>query len=372
MTGSTIDPIVAVNLLWCVPGEVGGSEEYLVRQLLGLAENRTHWRPQLFVLPGLIDAHPRLDELFDVTVAPFDGGSRPRRIAGETTWLRGRTRAAALRHHGGGTAPLGTTRPYMLTIHDLQYRTFPQNFTAMKRRYLDAMIGRSVRKAHATAVPSEYVRGTVIDAYGVPEARVLVVPHGLEHDLAGALTDAQELRARYALGDGPVLVYPAVTHPHKNHRFLVELMRHSWRDPSLRLVFIGGAGAAEPALRTVGDARILRLGRVPAADRNGLLAMATALVFPSTYEGFGAPLIEAMALGCPVIASDATCIPEVLGGAGLSLPLDIDAWTGALQRVQRERDDLVAAGHARAAMFTAAASGAALARAYDTAMGWAR
>jgi alpha-1,3-rhamnosyl/mannosyltransferase len=212
----------------------------------------------------------------------------------------------------------------------------------------------------------------VVDAYGVPDSRVVVVPHGLEPDLVDDATDAAELRRRYGLGDGPVLVYPAVSHPHKNHRFLVELMRTHWRDPDLRMLFIGGKGRAEDELRSITDSRILRLGRVRDADRNGLLRMATAMVFPSLYEGFGAPLIEAMALGCPVIASNATSIPEVLGGAGLSLALDADAWAPALRRVQQERDALVADGLARAARFTARASGAALAVAYDTAMGWTR
>jgi alpha-1,3-rhamnosyl/mannosyltransferase len=267
---------------------------------------------------------------------------------------------------------VGATRPYVLTVHDLQYRTFPQHFSAAKRMYLDAMIGRSVRKAHAIAVPTEYVRATVIDTYGVPDNRVLVVPHGLEPDLSGHATDEAELRSRYALGDGPVLVYPAVTHPHKNHRFLIELLSTKWHDPTLRLVFIGGSGAAEAHVRAAIDPRLRRLGRVSAADRNGLLRLATALVFPSTYEGFGAPLIEAMALGCPVVASNATCIPDVLGGAGLSLPLAPDAWADAIDRVQNDRDVLVAAGRARAARFTSAASGQALAVTYDTAMGWRR
>jgi glycosyltransferase involved in cell wall biosynthesis len=363
-----VDPAIAVNLLWCVPGDVGGSEEYLVRQLLGLADATPRFRPTLYVVDGFVEAHRPLTELFPTVVASFDGASRARRIAGEVTWFRRQTSAADLRQHGGGTAPLGAARPYVLTIHDLQYRTFPEYFSRTKRAYLAAMIGRSVRRARVVTVPSEYVRGSVIEAYGTDPSIVRVVPHGFEPDLLHNITDAVELRRRFSLGDGPVIVYPAVTHRHKNHRFLIDLLASTWRDPDLRLVLIGGRGTAESEIQAATDPRIRRLGRVPPEDRNGLLSMADAMVFPSQYEGFGAPLIEAMAVGCPVIASDSTCIPAVLDGAGLVLPLETDAWSDALDVVRRDRMTMIAAGLRRAESFTAGASGAALAAAYAAAM----
>jgi alpha-1,3-rhamnosyl/mannosyltransferase len=230
------------------------------------------------------------------------------------------------------------------------------------------MIGRSVRKARMVMVPSEYVRTSVVDAYAVDPSRVAVVPHGFEPDLLTDFTDEHVLRAKFVLGDGPVIVYPAVTHPHKNHRFLIDLLSSTWRDPELQLVLIGGSGAAENTLRTATDRRVRRLGRVADADRNGLLRMAAAMVFPSKYEGFGAPLIEAMALGCPIVASDSTCIPDVVDGAGLVLPLSTDAWADALDRVMRERATMVAAGLQRAGAFTARASGVALAAVYAAAL----
>ena len=363
-----VDPAVAVNLLWCVPGDVGGSEEYLVRQLLGLTEAAAGFRPTLYVVDGFVEAHRQLAEMCPMVVAPFDGASRVRRIAGEVTWFRRQAAAADLRHHGGGAAPVGAKRPYVLTIHDLQYRTYPENFTWTKRTYLAAMIRRSVRNARMVAVPSEYVRSTVIEAYGAEPAKVSVVPHGFEADLLSEVTGEADLRQRYVLGDGPVIVYPAVTNHHKNHQFLLDLLATSWLDPELRLVLTGGSGTAESAVQSATDPRIRRLGRVPAADRNGLLKMAEAMVFPSRYEGFGAPLIEAMALGCPVIASDSTCIPAIVGDAGLVLPLVGDAWADALDRVRRDRATMVSAGLQRAATFTARASGAALAAVYTAAL----
>ena len=359
---------VAVNLLWCVPGDVGGSEEYLVRQLLGLAEAAPALRPDLYVVDGFSAAHPQLAELFPMIVASFDGTSRARRIVGEMTWFHRRAAAADLRHHGGGVAPQGAGRPYVLTIHDLQYRTFPEHFSRTKRTYLATMIGRSVRRAGMVAVPSEYVRTTVLDAFALDPSLVGVVPHGFEPDLLSDITSEDDLRHRYALGDRPIIVYPAVTHPHKNHQFLIELLATNWHDADVLLVLIGGNGSAEGVVRSAADPRLRRLGRVSAADRNGLLKMAEAMVFPSRYEGFGAPLIEAMALGCPVVASDSTCIPAIVDGAGLVLPLTMQAWADALDRVGKERTTMIAAGLARSQAFTSRASGAALGAVYAAAL----
>jgi alpha-1,3-rhamnosyl/mannosyltransferase len=363
------DTAVAVNLLWCVPGAVGGSEEYLVRQMLGLAETAARFRTTLYVVDGFGEAHPQLAEICPMVAAPFDGASRVRRIAGEVTWFRRQASAADLRHHGGGVAPVGSTRPFVLTIHDLQYRTYPEYFSRTKRAYLAAMIGRSVRQATMVAVPSDYVRTSVMEAFGAEPSKVSVVPHGFEAELLSDFTPEAELRQRYRLGGGPVLVYPAVTHQHKNHRFLIDLLASTWRDPDLRLVLTGGSGTAEGVVQSATDPRIRRLGRVPAADRNGLLRMAEAMVFPSLYEGFGAPLIEAMALGCPVVASDSTCIPAILDGAGLVLPLVGEAWADALDRVRRDRARMISVGLTRSASFTARASGAALAGVYAAALG---
>ena len=174
------------------------------------------------------------------------------------------------------------------------------------------------------------MRGTVIDAFGIDAARVVVVPHGVAGGVAPTGQQIGDVRRRYGLGEGPYVVYPAITHPHKNHRLLLEVMARHWTDPTLRLVLLGGAGAADAEVgRAIVDLglgdRVVRPGRVPAADRDALIAGATALVFPSRYEGFGAPLIEAMALDTPVICGDHPALREVAGSAAIVLPDDVDA-----------------------------------------------
>jgi len=363
---------VSVNLLWCIPSKVGGSEEYLVRQLLGIAEIEPDMPVTLYVLPAFADAHPELGATFDIHVAPIDGASRFRRVIAEHFWLARRTRGSRLVHHGGGTVPARGAGPVVLTIHDLQYLTYPQYFGRIKRAYLNWAMPRSAARADVIAVPTEFVRQTVLDAYRVRADRVVVVPHGLEPTIGLHATDEATLRSRYGLGTGPIVVLPAMTHPHKGHQFLLNVMADYWTDPTLRLVFIGGKGLADEAvtesIARLGLAdRVVRTGRVSSADRDGLIKMADAMVFPSEYEGFGAPIIEAMALGTPVICADRTCLPEVAGNAALVLPLELAEWSPALDTARARRSEMSQAGLLRAAQFTSAISARALLVAYDLA-----
>ena len=369
---------VAVNMLWCVPGQVGGSEDYLVRLLLGLAEHGTDaglFRVDVYGPQGLRAAHPELAEACGIVEAPIDGRARVARVWAEHTWLVQRTRGVDLIHHGGGTVP--ARRPpgarALLTLHDLQYLTYPQYFSRTKLAYLRHAVPRSVRRADAITVPTAFVRDTVVDGLGVDPERIVVVPHGVPPFLGHGATAEQVLRERYSLGKAPVVVLAAITHPHKGHAFLLRLVHERWTDPDLRVVLIGGEGAAEGDVAAAIDrlglrGRVVRTGRVPAADRDGLLLLADALVFPSEYEGFGAPVLEAMALGTPVITSDRTCLPEVVAGAGLCLPLDLDAWAPALDEVRRRRAELVEAGMRRAADFSARAAAGQLLTAYRLAL----
>jgi glycosyltransferase involved in cell wall biosynthesis len=369
---------VAVNLLWCTPGEVGGSEEYLARQLAGVGELDSDVALTLCCTTDFARAHPELAALFAVRSLGGVAGHRLARIVADHTWLARRTTGFDVVHHGGGTAPLVGPRPILLTVHDLQYLELPQHFSRPRLSYLRIMMPRSVRRASVVATPSEFVRGTVIDAFGIDAERVVVVPHGVR---SGSLvngvacgvgpTGAQidDARRRFALGDGPYVVYPAMTHPHKNHQLLLDVLSRHWTDPALRLVLLGGAGAVDAQVeRAIGELgltdRVVRPGWVPGADRDALIAGATALVFPSRYEGFGAPLIEAMALDTPIVCGDHPALREVAGSAAIVLPDDVDAWSGALEEVGRRRAELVTAGHERLSHYTLAASGQALVDAY--------
>ena len=395
-----------VNLLWLRPGQVGGSQEYLVRQLAGLAAVRHEFVLTLYVLPDFADAHPELADHYELAVAPVGARRRPARIAIESTWLSAQARRRGHRfvHHGGGTIPAVGSRPAVLTVHDLQYLTYPQFVSSTKRAYLRAFVPRSVRQARVVCVPSEFVRGTIVQAFGVDPARIVVVANtaraggairgGVDVSAgtggatpAGATpaaarppgltpampTDLAELRLRYGVPERFV-VYPAVTWPHKNHDVLLRALATAEATAArLGAVLLGGEGPGEAHVRAriaqlgLGE-RVVRPGRVPDVDRDGFYATAVALAFPSFYEGFGVPVLEAMAAGCAVVAADATALPEVVGDAGLLVdPHDVAGWSSALVRLvsePAERAELVALGLARAATFTARRSAEALLSAY--------
>jgi glycosyltransferase involved in cell wall biosynthesis len=158
--------------------------------------------------------------------------------------------------------------------------------------------------------------------------------------------------------------------------FLLQLLSASdgaWADPTLRIVFAGSEGTHHPqVLAYIAEhnlsSRVVMPGRVSNEDRNGLLKMADAMVFPTEYEGFGAPVIEAMRLGAPVLSSNRASLPGVIGDAGLVLPLTTDAWANALEVVRTRRSELVALGHSRAQLFTAALSATDLVEQYRIAL----
>jgi alpha-1,3-rhamnosyl/mannosyltransferase len=366
-------PSVAINMLWCVPGQVGGSEEYFVRQLLGLHEINAPFDVAVFAPRGFSVAHPDVAKSVRIVEVGNSCTNRELRVSLENTWLASKTRKFDLVHHGGGTLPSRGNASTLLTIHDVQYLSYPQYFNAMKLRYLRNRVPSSVRRATCVATPTNYVRQSLDAAFGNVQTRSFVVRHGMEPNIGVSATDEAELRSRFHLGDARVLMFPAMTHPHKNHEFVLRLLAGPWRDDNLKLVMAGGHGLADTHVNQMIielglENRAIRIGRVDAIDRDGLIRLAEALVFPSMYEGFGAPVVEAMALGTPVIASDCASLPEVVSDAGLVLPLEESAWADALNEIGRRRAELISRGQMRSAQFTSAKSAEDLCVAYDAAL----
>jgi glycosyltransferase involved in cell wall biosynthesis len=365
---------VGVNLLWLVPGNVGGSEEYLTRQLQALHDSRPDIDLTLFVVQGFRERYSSLANSVRTIEAPIDGRSRPRRVVVEATWLARAVARSGVSfvHHGGGTIPLRPVVPALLTIHDLQYFTFPDTFSKVKLRWLQRSVPRAVSRAAIVTTPSRFVADDVVARFGVDPQRVVVVPNA-SPAVAAAATPESELRTRFGLA-GRYIVYPAIRYHHKNHVTLVRAFARLYAaDPTLRLVLLGGSGPADAAVTSLVDelnigSAVLRPGRVPEPDRDALYTHASVLAFPSRYEGFGVPVLEGFVHGVPVVAARAAALPEAVGDAGLLVdPLDVDGWVEALHSVLDDpvlAEQLRAAGRRRAAEFSPAVSASALADAY--------
>jgi alpha-1,3-rhamnosyl/mannosyltransferase len=369
---------VGVNLLWLVPGEVGGSEEYTVRLLAALADRRPpDLDVTLFVNASMEAGHPELTAAFPTVVAPVSGRRRPVRVAADSTWLAWHAHRARLDvvHHAGGTVPMLSRVPAVVTLHDLQPLSHPERFSWRKRTYLRAVVPRSLRRARLVVTLGEFAGVDAVARCGVDPARLRRVPFGVEPpgpQPPDAVTAA--VLAGYGLVDRRFVLYPAITYPHKNHETLVRAFARLADDrPDLQLVLTGGVGPAEGLVSAAVEAygladRVRRLGRVPAADLDVLYRHASVLAFPSTYEGFGLPVLEAMAHGLAVVASAAGGLPDVTGDAAvLVAPLDAAAWAAALASVLDDPDRaaaLAAAGRRRADHFRWSDSADALAEVY--------
>jgi alpha-1,3-rhamnosyl/mannosyltransferase len=372
---------IGVNLLWMVPGVVGGSEDATVRMLAGVADHLAGDPSRevvLFVLPSFAAAHPGLARRFECVVASVDGTSKQRRVLAESTWLPRAARRAGvdLLHHAGGVVPPGDRGRVTVTIHDLQPLDLPGNFALAKRTYLRRTLGPSVRRAARVAVPSRFTRDRVVALLGADPGRVDVVPWATPPPPPpGAATRAQ-LPAR--LDGRTVVLYPAITYPHKNHGVLLDaLAAAAGQRPDLFLVLIGGVGGSEHAVlerasRADLRDRVLRLGRVPEATRDALYAIATMVVVPSRYEGFGLPALEAMAAGVPVVVADAGALPEVVPAAVPRIhPDDVAGWAAAIVALAADparRAELAAAGRSHAGGYTAARSAQAMLDVWDRAL----
>jgi alpha-1,3-rhamnosyl/mannosyltransferase len=339
----------------------------------------------LFALPQFADAHPDLATAYDVAYAPLTGQIKSFRVAGENSWLaaQSRRRKIDLLHHGGGTMPLLRTRRSVLTIHDLQYLYFPEYFTKTKLRFLKTMVPRSAEAARLVLVPSEFSRRTVIERLSIDPSIVIVVPHGISpRDQTEIPTDVRE---RYDL-PGPFFLYPAATYPHKNHLVLLEGFAKLLKvHPDASLVLTGAKAWQEWRIakemgERIGreiaklgiDDRVKRLGYVPAGDLEALYNEATALTFPSRFEGFGAPILEAMARGCAVVAANATALPEVVADSGrLVSPDNAEEWCEAMSELLENdevRTSFEKAGLERAPEFGWGRSSAILESAYQHAL----
>ncbi len=263
--------------------------------------------------------------------------------------------------------PPSHARHQVVTVHDLAFRLYPETAPHTTLVWL-ASIERALRRSTRIIAVSEATRRDLLDLYPVPPDRVAVVPHGVDHDVFRRSSDEDVLAAKRRLGvEGPYLLYLGGIEPRKNLPGLIEAYARldSAARPALVLAGSGvpwnpeGTDSLNEALERLPSGvrrSIVLTGYIPEKEKVAMLSGAEALVYPSRYEGFGLPVLEAMACGTPVVTSNRSALPEVAADAALLVdpddPADI---ADAIERVLTEdrlRADLSARGLARAGRFT--------------------
>ncbi len=267
-----------------------------------------------------------------------------------------------------------STAPAVVTLHDVRHLDVPDTFSAAERAYRRVAYDRAARRAARVVTVSEHARSRIGERLGIPVERIAAVPHGIDHERFTPAGDDGPLQG-LPLPAEPFVLYPANLWPHKNHERLLAALAQAPSAPALVLTgaTYGRLDALLESARRLGvGERVRHLGYVPAAALAPLYRRAAAVVFPSLYEGFGQPPLEAMACGCPVAASDAGAVAEACGGAALSFDArDVTAIAAAITRVTGDeplRDELREAGLERARGFTWARAAARHAEVYADAM----
>lgn len=345
-------PVIGIDASRAVSPHPTGTETYSLRLIQALLSLNPPWSIRLYFRqtpPG------RLFPQADLRVIPF-----PR------LWTHIRLSWEMARHPPdllfvpAHVLPPVHPRRSLVTVHDLGYRYFPRAHTRFQRVYLDLSTRWNARAAAHVLADSEATRADLVRIYGIPSAKVTVAYPGYDESLAPVRDPAvlTAVRDRYGIS-GEYFLYLGTLQPRKN---LARLVQAFSRLPTRAVLVLAGqkgwlADDLFALIRRLGlEGRVLCPGYVRPEDRAPLLSGALAFVFPSLYEGFGLPVLEAQACGCPVICSSTSSLSEVAGDAALQVhPEDVAALSDAMARLESASDlrrELVERGFANLRRFS--------------------
>jgi glycosyltransferase involved in cell wall biosynthesis len=352
---------VGLDLLYLVPGQTGGRETY-ARELVPAMLDRS---PDLELVAFVNrDAGAQLaNALGDgirAVVVPVSARSRAQWALGELALVSAAARRAHvdLLHSMANFAPGWGRTPRVVTIHDLQYLAVPDQLSPPVRVLTGALMSLAARGARRIIAVSSAGAQEIVDGLGVDRSRIDVVPNGVRPPAASVTTT--DVRERLGLAGRAVALAVATNLPHKNLTALIDAL--ALTAPAERpLLVLAGHGTDDGSLReraqaagVLDDVRLL--GSCTTAELDGLYTLADCLVLPTLHEGFGLPVLEAMARSLPVACSDIAALREVAGEAAVYFdPRRAEEIAGAVARLLGDRTlavRLTELGIARAAEFS--------------------
>ena len=359
---------VGLDLLFLVPGQTGGRETYARELVRGLAAERPDLELTLLVNRETAAGDGFWREAGRVIEVGSSGVGRGSWALGELWRLPRAARGLDLLHSVANFGPVGGGPPRVLTVHDVLWRRLPEVVPTAMRIGTNVLVTGAARRAARVITVSRASAADIVRELSLPAERVEVVPNGVTPAPAGPVEPAD-------LGQGarPVALSVASDLPHKNLGALVDGLARLPPEERPLLVLAGhgtdtGArGARAASLGVTDDVR--PLGAVGPERLEALYAAASVVVTATRFEGFGLPVLEAMARGVPVACSDLPVLREVAGNAATYLrPDDPDSVAAAIRTALADAERLRAAGRERAARFSWAAAARATAEVYERAV----
>jgi glycosyltransferase involved in cell wall biosynthesis len=297
----------------------------------------------------------RLREDVAVSTRSFGGDNRLATLARDGAWypfVLGREAAADILHCPTYRGPVRPRLPLVVTVHDLAVLRHPEAFNRWTRTYSPHVVPRVLRAARRVIAVSEFTRRELVEVLGVPDDKIRVVPNAV----------GDEFTHEGPAETGDYVLAVGTLEPRKNLDRLVEAVGKT--DRELRVVGARGWGGVE-----VRGNGVRWLGEVDDVELARLYRGAACVAYPSLYEGFGIPVLEAMACGVPVVTTQGTAMEEVADGAAVLVDAnDPNAIAAGIERAARERDSLVARGLERARTFRWDAVAAATVEVYREAL----
>ena len=356
---------VGINALYLLPGNVGGSETYirnLVKHLSEIDRDNVYF---IFINKESVGIFQESVPRLNIVLCPIQATNRPLRILWEQLILPFQIRSHKIDVllSAGMTAPFLCPARSLLVIFDLQHVNQPQNFSRLYLFFLKTIIYLSAKTSDGIITISEQVKKDIIKYYKIGAEKITVAHLAVNHELFFPMSSGNmaSLRNKYNLPEH-YLLYAAALLPHKNHERLLKAFKEIREEmPGCKLVFTGawdkGHDKLVSMISTLGLQKdVIMLGWLPFEDIPFLYRGAEIFVFPSLHEGFGLPILEAMASGVPVVCSQIEPLVEIAGNAALLIdPGDQSDIARGILSVFRDkalRIKLIEAGILRAKTFT--------------------